>query len=118
MLGEGAQLCLDRWHGDLRRLHAEAARAADGDPGAEDGAVVRALSTLVQEFPGIGPAGADIFLREVQGVWPDVRPYLDDRALKAARAGGLPGSPDALAALVPDGDLPRLAAALVRSSLA
>jgi len=24
MLGDAADLCLERWHGDLRRLHAEA----------------------------------------------------------------------------------------------
>lgn len=29
VLGDAAQLCLDRWHGDLRRLH----RDADGDIG-------------------------------------------------------------------------------------
>jgi endonuclease III len=106
MLGDAAQLLQDRWKGDLRRLHEE----ADGDVGA--------LQKLLQEFPGIGPAGADIFLREVQGVWPDVRPYLDRRALDAARDRGLPEAVNELAALVPDRDLPRLAAALVRASLA
>lgn len=40
MLGDGAQLCQDRWRGDLRRLHAE----AGSDPGA--------LQRLLVEFPG------------------------------------------------------------------
>jgi hypothetical protein len=26
MLSDGAQWCLDRWHGDLRRLHQESGR--------------------------------------------------------------------------------------------
>src|SRR5215468_12502421 len=59
MLGDAARLCLERWKGDLRRLHGQA-------PG--DAARLRAL---LDEFPGIGPTGADIFLREAQLVWPD-----------------------------------------------
>ncbi|MFB9238331.1 hypothetical protein ACFFWC_22700 [Plantactinospora siamensis] len=105
MLGNGALLCLDRWHGDLRRLH----RAANGQP--------TALRTELTAFPGIGPTGAAIYLREVQGVWPDIAPYLDRRAAGAARRLGLPGSPAELAELAPDGQLPRLVAALVRVSL-
>jgi endonuclease III len=49
MLGDGARLCLDCWRGDLRHLHGEAA----GD--------VDELRSLLTEFPGIGPTGADIF---------------------------------------------------------
>ncbi|MBY8874969.1 hypothetical protein K7640_24375 [Micromonospora sp. PLK6-60] len=105
MLGTGARLCLDRWHGDLRRLH----RAADGEP--------TVLRRLLTEFPGIGPTGADIFLREVQSVWPDVRPYADRRALAGARRLGLPANPRGLAGLVPDGEFGRLASALVRVAL-
>jgi endonuclease III len=56
MLGDGAELCLSRWHGDLRRLRREAGRD------------VRVLRRLLTEFPGIGPTGADIYLREVQAV--------------------------------------------------
>ncbi|WP_320068762.1 hypothetical protein [Micromonospora sp. RTGN7] len=105
MLGTGARLCLDRWHGDLRRLH----READGNP-----AMLRRLLT---EFPGIGPTGADIFLREAQTVWPDLRPYADRRALAGAKQLGLPANPDALAGLVGDSDFGRLASALVRVAL-
>src|SRR5205809_1948578 len=57
MLGDGAELCRKRWRGDLRRLHTHA------------GGEVRELRGLLMEFPGIGPTGADIFLREVQSVW-------------------------------------------------
>ncbi|SCL72949.1 hypothetical protein GA0070606_6376 [Micromonospora citrea] len=105
MLGTGARLCLDRWRGDLRRLH----READGEPGT--------LRRLLTEFPGIGPTGADIFLREAQVVWPDVRPYADRRALSGAERLGLPRSADRLAGLVRPADFGRLASALVRVAL-
>src|SRR6476620_7820357 len=39
----------------------------------------------LQRFTGVGPTGADVFLREVQLVWPWVRPHFDARALVAAR---------------------------------
>ena len=105
MLGDGAGLLLQRWHGDLRRLRAE----AGGDTGR--------LTAGLTAFPGIGPTGADIFLREVQGVWPEVAPYLDKQVIAGARKAGLPTDPRALAALAgPAAELPRLAAALVRSS--
>jgi len=58
-LGDGAELLTERWSGDLRRMREE----ADGDIGR--------LRELLQEIPGLGPAGADIFLREAQRVWPD-----------------------------------------------
>ncbi|WP_416906036.1 hypothetical protein [Micromonospora echinospora] len=105
MLGTGARLCLDRWRGDLRRLHA----TADGNPGA--------LRRLLTAFPGIGPTGADIFLREVQTVWTDVRPFADRRALAGADRLGLPGSAQDLAALVGPADVGRLTSALVRVAL-
>jgi endonuclease III len=102
-LREMAVLVLDRYAGDLRGLAAE----AGGD--------VRRAERLLQEVKGIGPTGAAVFLREVQGVWPWVRPYLDDRARAGARRVGLPDD-DRLAALVAPGDLTRLAAGLVRIS--
>ncbi|MFB7369412.1 endonuclease [Streptomyces sp. NPDC056222] len=104
-LGEEAELVLAEYGGDLRRMRA----AADGD--------VDVLRSELQEMPGIGPAGADIFLREVQGIWPELAPYLDERALEGARRAHLPTDAAALAGLVPREDLPLLAAALVRASL-
>jgi hypothetical protein len=53
----------------------------------------------------------------VQGVWPELRPHLDKKTLDGAKKVGLPTDPGELAGLVPDRDLPRLAAALVRVSL-
>jgi endonuclease III len=105
MLGDGAVLLDERWGGDLRRLRDEA-----------DGQATR-IRSLLQEFPGIGPSGADIFLREVQAVWPSVAPYLDDRVIEGARKLGLPADPGQLARLAGSGkDVARLGAALIRVS--
>ncbi|BDZ57793.1 hypothetical protein [Barrientosiimonas endolithica] len=88
--------------GDLRRLRDE----ADGDPAA--------VKKLLQEFPRIGPTGADIFCREVQQVWPGLRPQIDAKVRAVARKAGLPTNADDLAALVAGDDLARFTAALVR----
>ncbi|MFI6122467.1 endonuclease [Streptomyces sp. NPDC051064] len=104
-LGDGAQLLLDEYSGDLRRLR----RKADGD--------ADTLRSGLRRFPGIGPAGADIFLREVQTVWPEASPYLDAKALQGAERLGLPTTPDKLIRLAKDEDPAVLAAALVRGAL-
>jgi endonuclease III len=105
MLGDGAELLDERWGGDLRRLRDE----AGGKPAR--------IKSLLQEFPGIGPSGADIFLREVQAVWPSVAPYLDRRVIEGAHRVGLPTDPEQLARLAGSAqDLARLSAALIRVS--
>src|SRR4051794_22778670 len=104
-LREMAELVLDRYGGDLRRLATE----ADGDVGRAAG--------LVQQVKGIGPTGAGVFLREVQQVWPWVRPYLDERACAGAGRVGLPEDRNRLAGMVAPDDLARFAAGLVRVSL-
>ncbi|ALV32096.1 hypothetical protein [Streptomyces sp. CdTB01] len=104
-LGDGAELLTERWGGDLRRMR----KAADGDVGE--------LRRLLREFPGLGPAGADIFLREVQRVWPEVAPFLDRKALDGAARLGLPTDPDRLVELAGDTDPAALAAGLVRAAL-
>lgn len=123
-LGDGALLLLDQWAGDLRRLR----READGD--------TEALRAGLRRLPGLGPAGADIFVREVQAVWPEAGPWVDAKALQGAERLGLPTSADALLRLArgrgsvgshPDGsgsgsgsggtDSAVLAAALVRAAL-
>ncbi|SOR77568.1 putative HhH-GPD family protein [Streptomyces chartreusis NRRL 3882] len=104
-LGDAAQLLNERWGGDLRRLR----READGE--------VSELRHLLQEFPGMGPAGADIFLREVQGVWPEAAPYLDAKALQGAERLKLPKDPDRLTELAGRTDPAVLAAALVRAAV-
>lgn len=104
-LGEGADLIRHEYRDDLRRLRGR----ADRDP--------ERIRSLLTGFPRLGPVGAEIFCREVQDVWPELRPVLDRRALDGARAVGLPADPDSLAALVPAGKLARLSAALVRVAL-
>jgi hypothetical protein len=104
-LGQGAELLLDRYGGDLRKIRSK----ADGD--------IAALRRYLQEIPKLGPVGAHIFCREAQAVWPELRPYLDKKALSGAEKVGLPKDPRSLADLVDDEDLARLAAALVRVTL-
>ncbi|HEX6357503.1 endonuclease [Actinophytocola sp.] len=97
-LGDGAQLLLDEYKGDLRTIR--------GDE----------LAERLRRFPKMGPVGVDIFCREAQVVWPELRPYLDKKTLDGARRVGLPTNPEKLAKLAGD-DVHRLAAALVRVSL-
>ncbi|WP_255953796.1 endonuclease [Streptomyces odontomachi] len=104
-LGEGAQLILDEWGGDLRRLR----KQADGD--------LTALRRQLQRVPGLGPTGADIFLREVQAIWPEVAPYLDPKVVQGARRLGLPEDEAALSRLAEDKGPAAFAAALVRAAL-
>src|SRR4051812_16914661 len=104
-LGEACDLLIDRYGGDLRRLR----DAAEQDPARE--------KELLQEIKGIGPTGADIFLREAQSAWSELSPYVDDRTRDEAKQLGLPTDAQELAALVKDKDVPRLVAALVRARL-
>jgi hypothetical protein len=106
LLAESADQVTARYHGDLRRLRDQTHGEASG------------IAALLQEFAGIGPAGASIYLREVQDVWPSVAPYVDDRIAEGARRAGLPSGREDLAALLIDSGQPsRLAAALIRVSL-
>jgi hypothetical protein len=102
MLAECARLVMDRWHGDLRRLREEANQTPESE------------RELLKGCKGIGDVGTDIFFREVQGIWPEVRPFLDQRALDAAERLGLGSDVATVAHRVSADELPRLAAALVR----
>ncbi|MEU2760901.1 MULTISPECIES: endonuclease [unclassified Streptomyces] len=104
-LGEGARLVLDVWKGDLRRLRAE----ADGD--------TEALQAGLRRVPGIGPAGADIFVREVQAVWPETGFWVGAKGIQGAERLGLPASTGRLSRLARDEDRAAFAAALVRAAL-
>src|ERR1700757_3339992 len=103
MLGDAAAKLAGEWHGDLRRLREQ----AEGDAGRIGG--------LLTGFPGIGPVGASIFLREVQEAWPSVSPYADARVVAGAERVGLPADRDELAGVLAYSGHPApLAAALVR----
>ncbi|MFE2353377.1 endonuclease [Streptomyces parvulus] len=104
-LGEAAALLTERWGGDLRRLRKE----AGGDVAEE--------RRLLREFPGVGPTGVDIFLREAQLVWPEAGPTLDRKALQGAERLGLPADPDRLLDLAGKTEPAVLAAALVRAAV-
>ncbi|WP_263172277.1 endonuclease [Streptomyces sp. SCSIO ZS0520] len=104
-LGKSARFVRERHQGDLRRMRAE----ADGDP--------RRMRALLREVPGIGPTGADIFLREVQDLWPEFAPYIDGKAVQGAERLGLPKTSRTLGRLVPEGHRAELAAGLVRAAL-
>lgn len=103
-LAQSTQWLLDQYDGDLRKL-----RNAAG--------TTRQVSQRLQDFPGIGPTGAAIFLREVQAVWPGVSPYFDKKTIEGAKRVDLPTDVDELAGLVGIADRPRLAAGLVRIAL-
>jgi len=67
---------------------------------------------------GIGPVGADIFLREAQIVWHEAFPYADRRVLEVAKRLSLPGSAEELSKLGCRKDFVRLTAALIRTARA
>ena len=92
-------MVLTTYDGDLRKLHEQS----------DD------LERDLQQFKGIGPAGAAIFCREVQGTWTDLAPYVDKLAAEGADRLGLPTSPEQLVDLVAK-DVPRLVAACVRAA--
>lgn len=106
MLGQTAELLLERYGGDLRRLR----ETAEREPQQE--------RALLKEFKGLGDVGVDIFFREVQAVWRELFPFADRRSLQAARKLKLGKDAHALAQLVSRRDFPKLVAALVRVGLA
>jgi len=100
---EIAEVVQQEYRGDLRLLAERSERH------------VEMATKLLKDFKGIGDTGAEIFLREVQDVWPWARPTFDDRAVDAARDLGLPDDATELGALSL-GRNAELAAALVRYS--
>lgn len=107
MLGKTCATLLDDYGGDLRRLRG----AARGEPAEE--------RRRLKKFSGIGDVGADIFCRQAQVAWSELYPYVDERAVRAARSLKLPTDPAELARLAGGRrGLPRLVDAIVQASLA
>lgn len=105
-LARTARQVLDDYDGDLRHLRDAASHRVDDE------------HRLLTEFTGIGDVGASLFLREVQAVWTEVDPYVDDRAGAAAAGLGLPDDARHLRRLATGGgQFARLVAALVRCDL-
>ncbi len=106
MLGVTAQMLIDNYQGDLRRLREAAAR----DPARE--------RKLLDQFKGVGEVAVNIFFREAQLAWPELYPFADARTLASAKTLGLPDDPRKLAALVHGPrQFARLVAALIRVEL-
>jgi hypothetical protein len=106
MLGETAQMLLDLYQGDLRRLRT----AAEADPVQE--------RKLLDQFKGVGDVAINIFLREAQLAWPELFPFADERALASTKELGLPADGRELASLVRGRkNFVRLVSALVRVQL-
>jgi hypothetical protein len=79
---------------------------------------VKALNEALKAFKGLGDVGVDIFFREVQVAWDELRPFADQRALDAAQRLKLPKDPEKLADLAGGPQrFARLVAALVRVDL-
>lgn len=103
-LREMSELLLRDYGGDLRKLREGAPKS-------------------LEVFDGVGPACAQMFAREAQGVWPELAPVFDTKALAGAEKLGLPKDPGKLAELAADpasewpSELPRFAALLVREKL-
>lgn len=99
-----SSLLIDEYEGDLRKLRSGAPKS-------------------LEVFDGVGPACATMFAREAQGVWPELAPVFDKKALQGAEKLGLPQDPEQLAELAADPDssypaeLPAFAALLVREAL-
>ena len=73
---------VDRYDGDLNRLHRQASDSGDVE------------NQLVDLGKGIGKVTVNIFLRELRGVWDKAQPQLQDLALLSAqRLGLLPTTP-------------------------
>jgi endonuclease III len=106
MLGDLTEHLLVEYDGDLRRLRAAAGREPEEE------------RKRLKAFKGLGDVGVDIFLREVQVAWDELRPFADRRALDAAGRLNLPRDPERLADLAGGPDrFARLVAALVRVGL-
>jgi len=105
-LGQTADLVLKRYYGDLRQLRAEAHHDVERE------------KRLLRQFKGVGPVGAEIFLREVQGLWGEVYPFADPKVTNAAKRLELPSDPRQLARYVHRSDFPRLVAGIIRVDLA
>jgi endonuclease III len=105
MLGDTARLAQEEYGGDLRELRAASRRDPDGQRKA------------LMQFKGIGDVGADIFFRDLQMVWSEHFPLMDNTARRAARRLDLPDSAQTLAELVGRKRFPRIVTALVRAEL-
>ncbi|PYH83815.1 hypothetical protein BO82DRAFT_372934 [Aspergillus uvarum CBS 121591] len=76
-LGKMVELVNDKYEGDLNNL----LKQAKNDR--------KKTRQLIKEIKGLGDLGADLFLNNVQSVWPSMAPFLDGRSLETADKVGL-----------------------------
>ncbi|KAJ5120529.1 uncharacterized protein N7515_009917 [Penicillium bovifimosum] len=69
--------CATNLDGDLNNL----LKQANGKP--------EKVKLLLKEVKGIGDLAAEVFLNNVQSVWPSIAPFIDSRSLKAADEIGI-----------------------------
>ena len=67
---------LKQKYGSLEKLHDESVDSND-------------LEKRLQKFKGIGPMGANIFLRELRGIWKNASPKPSTKAVETAQKIGL-----------------------------
>jgi len=72
----GIMKTLKEKYGNLERLHVESTSPSD-------------LENRLKEFKGIGPVGANIFLRELRGIWEKAKPNASPMAVSTAQKIGL-----------------------------
>jgi endonuclease III len=72
----GIMKTLKEKYGSLERLYAESISPRD-------------LENRLQEFKGIGPVGANIFLRELRGIWEKAKPNASPMAVSTAQKIGI-----------------------------
>jgi len=104
-LEDTADLVLKKYSGDLNNLYEK----FNGD--------LLEIHNALQEFNGLGDAGADIFCREVQLVWPNLYPFLDDKARDTAQQLGMPPDAEELTEYCTKQEYPRLITGIVRAGL-
>jgi hypothetical protein len=102
MLGDTANLLIDQYGGDIRKLRQTARNRPDEE------------RRLLKECKGLGNTGVDIFFREMQVNWKELAPFADKRALRTAKKLKLGHQTKDLAKLTTGRDFPKLIAALVR----
>jgi hypothetical protein len=54
------------------------------------------VRTLMKEFKGVGDLGVELFLNNVQSIWPSIAPFLDSRSLQTAEEVGIGGDLNAI----------------------
>lgn len=77
------KLLKEKYHGKLDHLHKVSLETGIRTQEPET------LDSLLQDFPGVGPVTANIFLRDLRGIWPKADPPLGHLAKKAAKDLGI-----------------------------